>query len=138
MHDQLQRRQRCIGNLRRGGEIIGGAQWQQPQRRQRVGRLLAMRQRLGHLTERAITAGRDDRIHPVRDRLGHIALGIARFPGHPYLQLHPALTQRGHRLAHILVAGGLAVEDQTPMGTAHAVLPGSGEAKASSGRRGRR
>ncbi|MNT27459.1 hypothetical protein D3C72_1630910 [compost metagenome] len=129
--DEVQRLQRIDRDARGGGEIIGGAQRHQPQRRQRVGGLRPVRQGLGHFAQGAVAAGGDDGVHAVFDRLGHVTLGIAVFPGHPHLQLDTTFAQGVHGLAQIRIAGGLAVEDQTPAGTAHAALPREGEAQAS-------
>ena len=116
LQEQAQCGLRRVGDAGRPGEVVGGAQRQQAEGGQRVGGFIAMRQRGRDFAQRAITTAGDDSVDAVGDRLGHLALGIATFPGDPHVESHTGLAQGTDGLAHGIVASGFAVEDQSPAG----------------------
>ncbi len=69
----------------------------------------------------AVAAGRDDRVVAPGSCLGDVALGIAAFPGDAHVEPHARVAQCRHGVADAVIAGGFAVEDQSPArGRVHA------------------
>ena len=114
LQEQAQGGMRRVRDAGRAGEVVGGAQRQQAERGQCLGGFIAMRQGGRDFAQGAVAATGDDGVDAVGDRLGHVAFGVARFPGDPHVELNARIAKRSHGIAHIVIAGGFSIEDQSP------------------------
>ncbi|MNV25159.1 hypothetical protein D3C71_1162470 [compost metagenome] len=119
---QPQCQQRFDRNAGSCGKVVGGAQWQQGQRRQSLRLLTGMRHRFGDFAQCAIAATGDQQFCLRGNGFAYIAFGVACFPGHAHLEVLPLPAQLRNRVTHGIVASGLAVEDQVTGRCVHAVL----------------
>ncbi|MCY1535601.1 hypothetical protein D9M68_710130 [compost metagenome] len=116
---------RLLGNARRAGEIVGGAQRQQHQ----AGVVPGQGHGLGHLAQGTVTAPGDQ--GPVARGQGfvHQATGVPALPGDSYRQVPARITARLHCRTHLVVGGLLAMQDQQRLALPHTHLHRSGIAR---------
>jgi hypothetical protein len=107
---QPQRRDRIGGYATSRGEIIGGAQRQDPQGGSAA--RFEPHDSGGHLVDAPVAASCDHASHPLGGRLGHETGSIALLPGHPHIQLVPAHTDGRDGRPHVRAARLLAVENE--------------------------